>query len=58
MGSAPVSLATTCEALLRADALRYLSPEDKALVRERFSLAGKDGQKMNLAIRRELGCPT
>jgi hypothetical protein len=52
----PVSLSTICAALQKGDPLKYLTDEDKALVRERFSREGKDGQKMNRAIMREIGC--
>ena len=54
--SVPSDKTTICLALLKADPLDALTPDDKKLIREGFSREGKDALKMARAIRIELKC--
>lgn len=47
---------TLCLALTKADPRQYYTEEDLELVKKRFSKQGRDGQKMALALRKELRC--
>lgn len=47
---------TLCRALERGDIIPTLTPEEGALIRERFSRVTKDKAKMNNVLRRDLGC--
>lgn len=51
-----VEKTTLCLALTKADPRQYYTPEDLQLVKEKFSKIGRDGQKMALALRKELRC--
>lgn len=51
-----VERTTLCLALTKADPRQYYTEEDLELVKKRFSKQGRDGQKMALALRKELRC--
>lgn len=50
------SSSVVCEALHKGEPIQYLSKRDIQLVREHFSVEGRNGQKMVLAIMKELKC--
>ena len=51
-----IDISVVCAALRKGEPIQYLSVEDIALVRQKFTTRGKDGQKMVKAIMKELGC--
>jgi len=51
-----IDVSVVCAALRKGEPIQYLSADDIALVRQKFTTRGKDGQKMVKAIMKELGC--